>query len=55
MIWYGKSHNRNRGEYLWEIVHPRITVNWHVTVTSTGWPHMKLINENDWGDSDFQE
>lgn len=28
-------------EYLWEIVHPHITVNCYVTV---GWFHMKIIN-----------
>lgn len=31
-------------EYLWEIVHPHITVNCYVTVTSVGWFHMKIIN-----------
>lgn len=36
--------------YLWELVHPHITVNWYVTITSSGGlAHMNIItSDNGW-------
>lgn len=43
------GQNHSQEEYLWEIVRPHITVSWYVTVTSIGWPHMKIIKSDDGG------
>ena len=43
----GQDHSQEA--YLWEIARLHITVSWNVTVTSTGWPHVKIIKSDDGG------